>query len=107
MSVSDWTRLRIGNWWIGGGSGWTEAYDGNADAAQLWIDLHSGDQHLTSYDPTASNVRLEARWYGVGRSFPLRIGSGEATIELTVRRITAGEYIDRTVIGSVDGEDFA
>ena len=107
MSVTNWMRLRLGNWWIGRGSGWIDQYYGNADAAQLWIDLHSGNRSRLSYEPMASNQSLSAEWYGVGRSVPVRLGSCEGLLELNVRSLVVRDYLDRTVIGSVAGDGFS
>ena len=113
-------RVRIvqRRWWVEYGTGSRERYDGNQDAGQLWIDLHSDDQtaydasdiavnrEARSYAPQVNNVRLGVSWIGVGREFPLRLGQAHGTGSLMFRRLSADDLRMRYLTGSVAGEDF-
>lgn len=106
-NISNRVWLRLGSWWIGKGSGWTDQYSGNADAAQLWIDLHSDGQSRSLYQPNASNQKLYAQWYGLGHSCPVQIGNTKGFIEVAVRNVLVKNYLERQVIGTVADKDFS
>jgi hypothetical protein len=83
------------------GQGQRDAYVGNADAAQLWIDFHAGNRTQSAYAPKAGSVQLSAYWYGVGRDFPIRAGSLSGEGSLSLRRVVAYDYLARSLVGEV------
>ena len=99
-------RINQGRWWVEYGTGSRERYDGNTDAGQLWIDLHSEEQTQPSYAPEATGFEIRASWIGVGRSFPLRLGDAYGTGSVLIRRLTADGFRHRALKGDVAGEDF-
>jgi len=107
LQASGWVDLRNGNWLIGYGSGRRDAYEGNRDAGQLWIDLHA-DQHIqTDYYPAATSTGIAATWYGVGRRIPFS-GSGiRGSCDLFVRCLVADDLLMRSAVGEVHGESFS
>ena len=102
-----WVRATDERWWIGFGRGKRDAYQGNADAGQLWIDLHAAGQTRPAYAPVAGNVKIEASWYGVGRTFPFRIGQARGTGSVLLRGLAADDYLARSLVGQVEGEMFS
>ena len=107
LEIAQWMRVSRGRWWIGYGSGRRDAYDGNADAAQLWIDLHSGGQKQPFYAPWATNARVGASWFGTGHDFPFQLGKARGTGTLSLRLIRASDYLARSVVGQVSGDQFS
>ena len=107
LQTTEWIRLAHRGWWIGCGRGMRDAYEGNADAGQLWIDLHADGKTQPAYAPAVSSVRIEASWWAVGRTFPFRAGEVRGTGDLVLRRITADDYLARSLVGKVEGEDFS
>lgn len=106
LQTTQWMRASRDDWWIVYGRGRRDTYEGNSDAAQLWIDLHSDSRSLDSYAPEMFGTSISATWYGVGRTIPIRVGSARGTADVFVRNITADEYIFRSVVGQVEGEDY-
>ncbi|MGC8864047.1 MAG: hypothetical protein ACP5R5_14920, partial [Armatimonadota bacterium] len=107
IDVAQWWRLRLGRWWVGVGSGWVDNYTGNADAAQLWIDMHTAEPSKRVYLPQAHARKMSTQWAGIGRSFPLRLGTVRGSLDLGVRRLSANSYSELAVAGSVSREDFS
>jgi len=107
IETAEWTRIAGRGWWIGYGTGRRDDYDGNADAAQLWTDIHSGGQTKPAYRPEAANVRIAASWVGAGREFAFGMGSARGTGSICLRLLTAGDYLARAVTGEVSGEQFS
>jgi len=107
IDVAQWWRLRAGEWWVGFGSGWIDSYGGNADAAQLWIDLHAAGRSTDSYFPQAHMRKMSVQWYGIGRSFPMDSGDVRGRFELAVRRLVSNSYSELAAAGGVFGETFS
>lgn len=101
LQDSRWLRLSHEGWFLSYGSGKRSAYAGNADAAQLWIDMHAGDRTQSEYAPEANSVRVTAYWYGVGRDFPIRAGNVSGIGNLSLRRVVAYNYLARSLVGEV------
>ena len=101
LQDSRWLRLSHGGWSLSYGSGKRSAYAGNADAAQLWIDMHAGDRTQLFYAPEANGVRVTTYWYGVGRDFPIRAGNLSGTGNLSLRRVVAYNYLAQSLVGEV------
>ena len=99
-------RLNRNRWWIEYGRGMRERYDGNQDAGQLWIDLHSDSQTQPAYTPEVASSRIAASWLGVGREFPLSLGHAQGTGSVLYRRITADDLCIRHLTGNVEAEGF-
>jgi len=101
LQNSRWLRLSHEGWFLSYGAGKRTAYAGNADAAQLWIDMHAGDRTQSAYAPEANSVRVTASWYAVGRDFPIRAGNLSGTGNLSLRRVVAYDYLSRSLVGEV------
>jgi hypothetical protein len=101
LQDSRWLRLSHGGWSLSYGSGKRSAYAGNADAAQLWIDMHAEGRTQSAYAPEANSVRVTASWYAVGRDFPIRAGNLSGVGNLSLRRVIASDYLARSLVGEV------
>jgi len=101
LQYSQWARLSHGGWVLNYGTGKRTAYAGDADAAQLWIDMHAGDRTQSAYAPEANSVRVTTYWYGVGRDFPIRSGNVSGTGNLSLRRVVAYNYLAQSLVGEV------
>jgi hypothetical protein len=99
-------RMSYRRWWIGYGQGKRWSYDGNPDAAQLWIDLNSDGQTQPSYTAQASDASIATNWYAVGRDFPLRTGSIEGLASLCLRQISVPKFRARSIAGEMHGDMF-
>ena len=99
-------KISYRRWWVGYGQGQRWSYDGNSDAAQLWIDLHADGQTQPSYAPQASDATIATNWYALGHDFPLHAGSIEGLADLCLRRISVPKFRARSVVGEMQGEEF-
>jgi len=99
--------LRSRDWLICYGWGTRDHYTGNPDAAQLWIDLHAGGQTQPRYSPLANTERIGVSWYGLGRRIRFRSERVSGQADLFIRALAADNFLQRALIGEVDGEDFA
>lgn len=106
MQLSQWVQISHKGWWACWGKGRQTEYAGNPDAAQLWIDLNSGGQTKSSYSPTASSTEFTASWYGAGRDFPTRIGKLTGTSSISIRHLSAGDLLSRSLTGEVQDTVF-
>ncbi|MCX6376237.1 MAG: hypothetical protein NTU88_09455, partial [Armatimonadetes bacterium] len=107
VQYSKWLRLHHRAWWVGYGLGKRSIYLGNADAAQLWIDLHAAGQTQPIYAASAEGARADADWLEFGRGFPFRIADQvRGTGRLSLRRIDVPDYLARSVVGDMEGEMF-
>lgn len=106
ISTNNWIRITSREWWVGFGRGKREEYRGNGDAAQLWIDLNSGVNTKQSYAPSVQSTRISGDWVGVGRYVAFKAGDVQGTAEIAFRSIDAEEYLARSLVGNVSGEDF-
>ena len=107
LQMAERVRVIHRGWWIEYGEGRRQAYDGNADAAQLWIDLHADGQTQPAYAPVVKGTRIDVSWWGVGRTFPVRAGNIRGTGSVLLRRITSDDYLSRSLVGQVQGEEFS
>jgi len=106
LRLGEWACVSSGDWLVGIGSGFRDVYDGNRDAGQLWIDLRSKSRTQADYRPSANDLHVATRWYGVGRRFGLRAGNAECDGLVFIRSVTAGDLLARSLDGSVSGDDF-
>ncbi|MGQ9784123.1 MAG: hypothetical protein ACUVRS_09135 [Armatimonadota bacterium] len=106
VTMARWWRLRIDDWWVGGGSGWLDNYTGNSDAGQLWIDLHSDFTSKLSYTPVVHLRKMSVEWMGFGRSFESRLGASRIRVDFGVRKISSDDFEEMAVVGSVSGDQF-
>lgn len=106
ITVARWWRLRIEDWWVGGGSGWLDSYTGNSDAGQLWLDLHSDFTSQTSYTPDVHLRKMSVEWMGFGRSFVSGLGASRIQVDVGVRRLASDDFEEMAVLGSVSGDQF-
>lgn len=102
--VGEWMRVRRRGWWLLYGMGRRQDYEGNADAAQLWLDLHSVGQTQSYYSPEVQGSRLTARWLALGRDFGLRLGRIHGLGGISARRIMAEDYLAQGLAGEVAGD---
>lgn len=98
--------LESGDWWVGRGYGRTDAYEGNSDAAQLWLDLRAKSMTRETYLPYAQRNMVSASWIGVGRRIPVRMLGGDGQVRLMVRRITVDDYWAGVATGSYRNDEF-
>lgn len=101
LQYSQWLRLSHRGWVLNYGTGKRTAYAGNADAAQLWIDMHAGDRTQSAYAPEANSVQVTPSWYAVGRDFPIRARNLSGAGNLSLRRVIAYDYLARSLIGEI------
>ncbi len=106
LQVSEWLKVSHKGWWVSAGKFERDAYEGNSDAAQLWIDMNSGGQTRSRYEPVAGNTDVSANWYALGKDFTLRLGRADGSGTISVRRLSAGSFLARSVTGEVDGSTF-
>lgn len=107
IQLSERALIRSKGWWIGFGSGRREAYEGNGDAAQLWIDANADGWSKQDYSPVANSVLIDINWQAVGRDFSFCVGKLTGDGSLAFRRITANDYAAHSARGSFDGESFS
>ncbi|MCE5200884.1 MAG: hypothetical protein ABFD54_09785 [Armatimonadota bacterium] len=106
LDYGSWLRYTKNDWVLAAGSGVRDQYNGNKDAGQLWIDLHTKSPIQNEYYPYITNARLEMQWLGIGRKFRKTVKKTSAEVEIFARYIRANEFITRSAYGSVKGEDF-
>lgn len=106
LRFGQWACLSSGNWFVGVGSGFRDYYDGNHDAGQLWIDLHTTSRSQADYYPSANDLHVATSWYGVGRRFGFRARGAEADCLVFARSIEATDFLARSLDGSVSGDNF-
>lgn len=99
LQNTEWMRISNGDWCIGYGRGSRDSYNGNADAAQLWIDLHADGATKQAYAPTVSSESISASWYGVGRTVAFRADNMSGTMDIWLRQIVADDYLGRSIAG--------
>lgn len=104
--LSQWVRVYRGDWIFSAGQGQYSEYNGNRDAGQLWIDLHSIDATGRTYEPEANGYRVQASWYALGRAFSYERGGSSGTCEVYARYITTSDMLARSVVGNVDGDNY-
>lgn len=107
ITGAGWLQVDVGGWKFGAGTGWVDSYAGNADAAQLWIDLHSGYSLKTVYLPRAQYRKISVQWLGLGRRFPVRVGSTLVDVEVDLRQLISNSFEELAVDGFVSGDEFA
>lgn len=107
ITGAGWWQIEAGGWKFGAGTGWVDSYGGNADAAQLWIDLHAGYSLKTVYLPRAQYRKMGVQWIGMGRRFPVRVGSTLVDVEVDLRRLVSNSFEELAVDGFVSGDEFA
>jgi hypothetical protein len=107
LHVTGGIGLRSREWLICYGRGTREHYSGNADAAQLWIDLHAAGQTQPRYAPVVNTERIGLSWYGLGRRVRIRAGTVSGQGELFVRALVADDLLQRALVGEVEGDAFA
>ncbi len=105
LQRSQWLKLSRNGWSFTYGVGRRAVYAGNADAAQLWIDVRSENRTQRTYAPEARGVEFSAYWYGVGRDFPIRTGNLTGVASLSIRRVITYDYLARSLIGEVPEEE--
>lgn len=107
LRFGQWVCLSSGNWFVGAGSGFRDIYDGNHDAGQLWIDLHTTSRSQTDYYPSANDLHIATSWYGIGRNFGFHARGVEGNCKVFARCIKANDFLARSLDGSVSGDDFS
>ncbi len=105
LETRESVRIEARGWWVGCGQGEIESYDGNEDAAQLWLDLRSKTTQ-GRYMPQARRNLVSASWLGVGRRFPVRMGGVRSDLMLIFRSITADDYWAGVATGDYENDVF-
>lgn len=106
LRFGEWACVSSGDWIVAIGSGFRDVYDGNRDAGQLWLDLRSKSRTQSDYAPSANDLHVATRWYGIGRRFGFRARHAECAGLVFIRSVTAGDLLARSMDGSVSGDDF-
>jgi hypothetical protein len=101
-----WVKATHKEWIISIGSGARDYYEGNTDAAQLWIDLHSNHITKSAYNPQVANTKISTNWIGIGRRLPISTGNIKGNLTVTLRRIEIDSYRSAVLTGSVTGNNF-
>lgn len=106
LQTSEWLAITHKGWWVGAGTFERDGYEGNSDAAQLWIDMNSDGQTQSSYAPVAANTNVSADWFGVGHDFRLKVGRAAGEGMVSLRRLSASSFLARSITGEVEGDMF-
>jgi len=106
LRFGQWIRMSSRDWFVGVGSGFRDDYDGNHDAGQLWIDLHTPYRSQTDYYPSANDLHIATSWYGVGRRFGFHARGVEADCQVFARSVKANDFLARSLDGLVQGDKF-
>ncbi len=106
LRFGQWARLSNKNWFVAIGSGFRDEYDGNQDAAQLYIDLRTKSSTQDDYAPIASDLHVAASWYGVGRQIDLKVGDIDTNTQVMARYLRMTDLLARHLEGSVTSKDF-
>lgn len=106
LESTRWIAVGQGEWILSFGSGTRDYYEGNSDAAQLWIDMHSDFATQAEYMPKVSNTRISVNWFGISRSLPVRSGKMEGDLTVTLRKLVVDSYRSGSLVGNVAGDEF-
>jgi len=106
LKFGQWMQMSSGDWFVGVGSGFRDTYDGNHDAGQLWIDLHTTTRSQADYAPSANDLHVATRWYGIGRNFGFRAREMTGECSVFARSIEANDFLARSIDGDVSGDSF-
>lgn len=106
LESTRWVAVGQGEWILSFGSGTRDYYEGNSDAAQLWIDTHSDSVTQTEYRPRVSNTRISVNWFGISRSLPVRSGKMDGDLTVTLRKLVVDSYRSGSLVGKVSGDEF-
>jgi len=107
LESTRWIAVGQGEWVLSFGSGTRDYYEGNADAAQLWIDMHSDSITQAEYTPKISNARISVNWFGISRSLPVRSGKIDGDLTVTLRKLVVDSYRSGSLVGNVAGSEFS
>ncbi|NLN76315.1 MAG: hypothetical protein GX139_08390 [Armatimonadetes bacterium] len=107
LRFGQWERLSNRNWFVAAGSGFRDEYDGNPDAAQLYVDLRTKSRNQDEYSPVANDLHVDARWYGIGRQFDMKVAGADTTTQIMARSIKMTDLLARSLDGSVNNSGFA
>lgn len=106
LESSRWVAVGQGEWILSFGSGTRDYYEGNTDAAQLWIDMHSGSITQVEYMPRVSNTKISVNWFGISRSLPVHAGKIDGDLTVTLRKLVLDSYRSGSLVGNVTGNEF-
>lgn len=105
LAYGSWASARKGRWTLGWGSGSMEAYDGNRDAGQLWLDLHGTSEVTGDYTATAAGVKYTLSWYTLGHQLDFRTHGVQGSANLFIRYLHTDDFLERTLTGQAHGEE--
>ncbi|MHB9025617.1 MAG: hypothetical protein ACYC7E_15850 [Armatimonadota bacterium] len=106
MQAGVWVKATHGRWVYGFGYGKRDSYQGNSDAGQLWLDLHTDNPPIRTYNPEVVNLRDAVSWAGVGQRFPVGYRQVQGKAEVFFRALAATDLMTRSVTGEVQGSDY-
>lgn len=107
LESTRWIAVGQGEWVLSFGSGTRDYYEGNSDAAQLWIDMHSDSITQGEYTPRVSNTKISVNWFGISRSLPVRSGKMDGDLTIRLRKLVVDSYRSGCLVGDVDGDEFS
>jgi hypothetical protein len=107
MQVGVWVKAVHDRWVFGFGQGKRDSYEGNRDAGQLWLDLHTDNPPEREYHPQVVNLRDDVTWFGVGQRFPIQHQDVQGKAEIFFRALASDELTTRSVTGDVQGGNYS
>jgi hypothetical protein len=107
LRFGQWARLSNKNWFVAIGSGFRDEYDGNQDAAQLYVDLRTRLRSQDDYAPIASDLHVAASWYGVGKQIDFKMGAIDTSTQVMARYLRMTDLLARDLEGSLTTEEFS
>jgi hypothetical protein len=106
LSTAEWIKINHSRWSLGMGQGEYEAYDGNHDAGQLWLDLHSKPVANHILSPEFSMAKVDMIWFGTGYSIPFEYKKLHCKWQINARYLQINHFERGKTLGNVDGKDF-
>lgn len=106
ISDAEWAQVQYSRWSIEVGNGHSEAYKGNRDAGQLWLDLHSNNAVKRPLTPELTMAKLDLSWLGIGYRLPFSFQRMHVEWRISARYLQINHFELGSAVGDVNGEDF-
>jgi hypothetical protein len=101
-----WVQVTRRRWQFSAGAGLRDEYQGNQDAGQLWLDLHTDNPVLRNYAPVISASQCNVSWLGLGYRLPFSSGSVQGSGMLRARYLQAYDLLLGSATGQVSGTNY-
>jgi len=107
LNEGAWLTARHGRWQFTLGKGSREAYSGNQDAGQLWLDLHTSNPPARQLSPQITKEQLDTTWCGVGYTIPWQTRGMHGACRFGTRLMQIDSLGLGAAIGTVANNDYS